>query len=230
MKGISALLLILVNSVVMAGQVGIEGGKFTPLYGSAKKPVKVDTFAMDVAPITNAEFLEFVTAHPEWRKNSVSPLFAEAEYLRHWQSPTELGPAALPDGPVVNVSWFAAKSFCAAKGMRLPTVNEWEYVASRPIPGADVRKVILEWYSVLTPDGHVRIQKCQRRAQHARPDLGMDAGLQFGHGHGRIKGRRITRQIIVLRRRCGQCRRHIRLRSVSAFWFPQQPESKVHGE
>ena len=30
MKGISALLLILVNSVVMAGQVGIAGGTFTP--------------------------------------------------------------------------------------------------------------------------------------------------------------------------------------------------------
>ena len=152
MKTISALLLILVNSVAVAEQVGIEGGVFTPLYGSAQKPVSVDNFAMDVTPVTNAEFLEFVNTHPEWRRDSVSPLFAEAEYLRHWQSPTEIGPGALPDGPVVNVSWFAAKSYCAAKDMRLPTVNEWEYVASRPIPGADVRKVILEWYSVLTPD------------------------------------------------------------------------------
>lgn len=152
MKANSALLLLLVNSVVIAEQVGIEGGGFSPLYGSAQKQVRVDTFSMDVAPVTNAEFLAFVTTHPEWRKNSVSPLFAEAEYLGHWQSPTELGPKALPDGPVVNVSWFAAKSFCAAKDMRLPTVNEWEYVASRPIPGADVRQVILEWYSVLTPD------------------------------------------------------------------------------
>lgn len=151
MKIISALLL-LVNSVAMAGQVGIDGGVFTPLYGSAQKPVTVNAFSMDVAPVTNAEFLEFVTAHPEWRRTSVSPLFAEAEYLHHWQSPSELGPRALPDGPVVNVSWFAAKAFCAAKAMRLPTVNEWEYVASRPIPGADVRAVILEWYSVLTPD------------------------------------------------------------------------------
>lgn len=152
MKAVSALLLLLVNSVAMAGQVGIERGRFTPLYGSAQKPVTVSAFSMDVAPVTNAEFLEFVTAHPEWRRTAVSPLFAEAEYLHHWQSPSELGPRALPDGPVVNVSWFAAKAFCAAKDMRLPTVNEWEYVASRPIPGADVRQVILDWYSVLTPD------------------------------------------------------------------------------
>lgn len=152
MKTISALLLTLVNCVAMAGQVGIEGGEFTPLYGSAQKSVKVNAFSMDVAPVTNGEFLKFVTAHPEWRKGAVSPLFAEAEYLHHWQSPTELGPRALPDGPVVNVSWYAAKAYCAANDMRLPTVNEWEYVASRPIPGADVRQVILEWYSVLTPD------------------------------------------------------------------------------
>ena len=152
MKTLSALLLILVNAVAIAAQVEIEGGIFTPLYGSAQKPVSVEPFAMDVTPVTNAEFLEFVNAHPEWRRGSVSPLFAETEYLRHWQSPSEIGSGALADGPVVNVSWFAAKSYCAAQGMRLPTVNEWEYVASRPIPGADVRKVILEWYGVLTPD------------------------------------------------------------------------------
>lgn len=152
MKTLSALLLVLVNAVAIAEQVGIEGGVFTPLYGSAQKPVSVDDFSIDVAPVTNAEFLEFVNTHPEWRRGSVSPLFAEAGYLHHWQSPTEIGPGALPDGPVVNVSWFAAKSYCAAKDMRLPTVNEWEYVASRPIPGADVRQVILEWYAVLTPD------------------------------------------------------------------------------
>jgi formylglycine-generating enzyme required for sulfatase activity len=152
MKLIAAFLLALINGAAMADQAKIAGGVFTPLYGSAKKPVKVSPFSMDVTPVTNEDFLKFVNSHPEWAKSSVSPIFAEANYLHHWTSPTELGPGAIPDGPVVNVSWFSAKAFCESKGMRLPTVNEWEYVASRPIPGADVRKVILEWYSVPTPD------------------------------------------------------------------------------
>jgi formylglycine-generating enzyme required for sulfatase activity len=152
MKIVATFLLILIHCAATAGQVAIKGGVFTPLYGSAKKPVKVSSFLMDVAPVTNAEFLKFVNSHPEWSKPLVSPLFAEADYLQHWASPTEFGSTAIPDGPVVNISWFAAKSYCDARGMRLPTVNEWEYVASRPIPGADVRKVILDWYSVPTPD------------------------------------------------------------------------------
>lgn len=110
MKTIVAFLLALINGAAMAEQVKIVGGIY-PLYGSAKKPVKVSSFSMDIAPVTNAEFLTFVNSHPEWSKPSVSPIFAEAEYLRHWSSPTELGPNANPDGPVVNVSWFAAKAF-----------------------------------------------------------------------------------------------------------------------
>jgi formylglycine-generating enzyme required for sulfatase activity len=147
-----------------ADEVRIDGGVFTPLYGSAKQPVSVDSFAMDVTPVTNAEFLGFVNKHPAWQKNAVTPLFAEANYLHHWASASEPGPAAPLDSPVVNVSWFAAKAYCATQGKRLPTVNEWEYVASRPIPGADVRQVILDWYSELTPEVLPAVQSGHRNA------------------------------------------------------------------
>ncbi|HJV25161.1 MAG TPA: formylglycine-generating enzyme family protein [Aromatoleum sp.] len=138
--------------MAIADQVRIDGGVFTPLYGSAKQPVRVDSFVMDVTPVTNAEFRGFVARHPEWQRSSLSPLFAESDYLRHWQSASEPGSHAPADSPVVNVSWFAAKAYCASQGKRLPTVNEWEYVASRPIPGADIRQVILDWYSEPTPE------------------------------------------------------------------------------
>lgn len=147
-----------------ADPVRIAGGVFTPLYGSAKKPVRVDSFEIDATPVTNAEFLAFVGNQPQWRKNAVSPLFAEAGYLQHWSSPEAPGANVLADGPVVNVSWFAAKAYCAAQGKRLPTVNEWEYVASRPIPGADVRQVILDWYSVPTPDALSSVSSGYRNA------------------------------------------------------------------
>src|SRR5690606_35888972 len=32
--------------------------------------------------------------------------------------------------PVTEVSWFAAKAYCESVGKRLPTMDEWEYVAA----------------------------------------------------------------------------------------------------
>ena len=130
----------------------IKGGTFTPLYGSSKKKVRIPAFNIDEWPVTNAQFLEFTNKYPQWQKSSVKSIFADSTYLQHWKSDTELGPKALPEGPVVFVSWYAAIHFCEVRGMRLPTVNEWEYVASRPIPGEDIRKVILDWYSIPTPE------------------------------------------------------------------------------
>ena len=49
---------------------------------------------MDVEPVTNAEFLAFVTAHPEWRKSKVKPIFADDRYLRRWPADLELAGAA----------------------------------------------------------------------------------------------------------------------------------------
>ncbi len=36
---------------------------------------------MDATPVTNAQFLAFVSAHPEWRRDRIAPVFAEATYL-----------------------------------------------------------------------------------------------------------------------------------------------------
>jgi formylglycine-generating enzyme required for sulfatase activity len=132
--------------------ISIKGGVFTPLYGSYKKPTQVRSFLMDENPVTNQEFLEFVKSHPEWQKSKAKKIFIDQTYLGHWSSELELGPKAIRDGPVVNISWFAAKAFCDSEQKRLPTVNEWEFVASRKIPGHDIRKIILDWYAIPTPE------------------------------------------------------------------------------
>lgn len=139
-------------AVAAVDQVSVQGGVFTPLWGSAKKPVTVKNFNMDRYPVTNADFLRFVRENPEWQVGLVKKLFSDTTYLAHWKGPLELGDKALPEGPVVNVSWFAAKAYCQSEGRRLPTVNEWEYIASRPIAGVEVKKLILDWYSRLTPE------------------------------------------------------------------------------
>lgn len=130
----------------------IEGGSFTPLYGSAKTPVKINDFEIDALPVTNSQFLAFTQHHQEWQRSKVKPIFADNTYLKHWKSDQSLGPKAPSQSPVVYVPWFAASKYCEAKGMRLPTVNEWEYVASRPIPGVEVKQVILDWYAIPTPE------------------------------------------------------------------------------
>ncbi len=132
--------------------VTVEGGSFTPLYGTLKQPITIDKFQIDENPVTNEDFLEFVKKYPEWKKSSAKKIFVDKTYLDHWLKDTELGSKSLPDSPVVNVSWYAAKSFCDAEGKRLPTVNEWEFVASQKIKGHDVRKIILDWYSIPTPE------------------------------------------------------------------------------
>ena len=112
--------------------VTIPAGVYRPLVRSTTDPgaIAVARFSLDVLPVTNAEFLAFVRAHPQWQRSRVSPLFADGTYLRHWAGDLELGASAPADAPVVNVSWFAARAFARARGQRLPTVAEWELAAS----------------------------------------------------------------------------------------------------
>ena len=124
-----------------AALVRIPAGSYVPLYATPRdadgatpaqpRPRRrVAAFTMAVTPVTNAEYLEFVRLHPEWRRSNVKPLFADAAYLRHWRDDLELGERAPGSSPVVNVSWFAARAFLKWRGQRLPTVDEWEYAAA----------------------------------------------------------------------------------------------------
>ena len=63
-------------------------------------------------------------------RDRVPRVFADDGYLSHWASPMGLGADVDDRQPVVRVSWFAAKAYCAARGARLPTEAEWEMAAS----------------------------------------------------------------------------------------------------
>lgn len=134
-----------------AGMVSVKGGGYIPLYGSMDSTVTVRNFDIDVYPVTNTEFLDFVREEDRWQKGKVIKLYAEEGYLSHWASPVDLGDIN-PDAAVTNVSWFAAKAYCEWKGKRLPTLDEWEYVAMADDRARDARdrkeynQYLLSWY------------------------------------------------------------------------------------
>jgi formylglycine-generating enzyme required for sulfatase activity len=116
------------------------------------KSVTVKAFRLDQTPVTNEEFARFVSKSPQWRRDRVARVFADPEYLSHWQSATAIDPQVRRQ-PVIRVSWFAANAYCESRGARLPTWYEWEYVSAASATARDARnddvwrQSILSWYS-----------------------------------------------------------------------------------
>ncbi|HKU89447.1 MAG TPA: formylglycine-generating enzyme family protein [Steroidobacteraceae bacterium] len=135
------------------------------------KSATVPAFTMDRVPVTNADFARFVSTHPQWRRDRVARVFADAGYLQHWASDTAPAPGAAKQ-PVTRVSWFAASAYCEAQGARLPTWYEWERVGAADRTRADARsdpawrQQILDWYA--------------RPASATLPDVGRGEPNYFG--------------------------------------------------
>lgn len=156
----AAAILVLLCNVAIAGppseRLAIGPGDFASvLPTSATEPrVHVERFTLDRRPVTNAEFLAFVAAHPQWRRGRIASLFADGDYLSHWAGALQLGANARPDQPVTRVSWFPARAYCESAGGRLPTWYEWEYAAAADEHQPDARtdpawrEQILNWYGL----------------------------------------------------------------------------------
>ena len=138
-----------------AGMARVGPAVYRPGYPPSPEEteIAVPAFWLDEVPATNADFLAFVRAHPAWDRGAPPRIMADDGYLADWRGPSDPGPAAPPDHPVVHVSWFAAKAYCASRGKRLPTTDEWELAASASETSPDGRddpsyaQRILGWYS-----------------------------------------------------------------------------------
>lgn len=117
-------------------------------------PVELPRFRIARAPVTNAEFSEFVGdggylrrefwSHPGWVWRSKTGVQHPAYWSRQgkgWRRRhfDELVPLE-PFAPVVHVSWYEADAYCRWAGRRLPIEAEWELAASAE-PTSDGRGI-----------------------------------------------------------------------------------------
>ena len=91
----------------------------TPL----EREVKQSAYGIDLTPVTNRQFAEFLKA------SGYKPRFG-TNFLKHWVNGKP--PAGKEDHPVVYVDLDDARAYAKWAGKRLPTEEEWQYAAEGP--------------------------------------------------------------------------------------------------
>jgi len=87
------------------------------------RKVRLTPYAIDLTPVTNAQFAEFL------KRSGYRPKHAE-NFLEHW--PDGEPPQGKADHPVVYVDLDDARHYARWAGKRLPSEEEWQYAAAGP--------------------------------------------------------------------------------------------------
>lgn len=128
--------------------VKIQKGQYELFYRDQKQEpgtkIEIPALLVQKYPVSNKEYLVFVKKSPEWGKKKAAKIFSAPNYLDAWSGDASF-PAEIENYPVLNITWFAASAYCDSLGLRLLSVNEWEYAADQTDKKA--LKMVLEWYA-----------------------------------------------------------------------------------
>ncbi len=167
------------SRVAARGEVVIDGGEFT--MGTTLDPWALDnerpahsrfvpTFAIDIAPVTNGQYLDFIGQggyeRPElwsergWAHRTSEKLRAPQFWELDsdgtwWRRAFGVTAPVKPNQPVVHVCFFEAEAYARWAGKRLPTEAEWEKAARFDPSTETVRKY--PWGDAEPTDAHANL-------------------------------------------------------------------------
>lgn len=104
-----------------------------------EKPVHevfLESFYIDVYPVINASFVEFLNERGNQRQGSAN-WFEPAYRILHKKGDVWKVEAGYNQHPVVGVTWYGAQAYCAWRDGRLPTEAEWEKSARGGFEGKE---------------------------------------------------------------------------------------------
>ena len=123
-----------------AEKVMIPAGEFP--YGEEKQSCVLPAYRIGRYPVTQAQYAEFLQAHPE-----IPVPYVDEDWARvyNWDPEKRTCPTGRSNQPVVLITWDEAAAYCTWAGGRLPTQEEWERAAR----GTDGRSY--PWGESFTP-------------------------------------------------------------------------------